>query len=82
MTKDKLYHANNLSSKSLQIISLNLRNEYKSYLSLIRNIDAANTHRLIATRQTAAYRKNINELAEDSILIDIDWKQKVLIGNN
>ena len=47
---------------------------------MIQNIESANTHRLIASRQLESYRKNINELTEDTILIDVDWKQKVLIG--
>ena len=35
---------------------------------------------MIASRQSESYKKNRAELSEDTILIDIDWKQKVLIG--
>ena len=38
------------------------------------------THRSIATRQSAAYQNNKSNLPSDTLLIEIDWKQKVIIG--
>jgi len=43
-------------------------------------IDSGNTHRLIASRQSKAYLSDKSELAHDTIMIEIEWKQKVLIG--
>lgn len=54
--------------------------ELKNYQLLINNIDAANTHRLIASRQSAAYKDNKQNLASDTLMIELDWKQKILIG--
>ena len=54
--------------------------ELSHYRTLVDNIDAGNTHRLIATRQSTAYQRDKIELAADAILIEIDWKQKVIIG--
>ncbi len=39
------------------------------------------THRSIAKRQRDAYNLQKNSLDNDTILIELDWKQKILIGN-
>ncbi len=44
----------------------------------IKDLD---THRLIAHRQAAAYKNNKLNLPENTLMIELDWKQKVLIGN-
>ena len=43
----------------------------------IRDLD---THRLIAQRQSAAYKYNKINLPDNTLMIELDWKQKVLIG--
>jgi len=36
---------------------------------------------LIAHRQAAAYKNIKLNLADNTLMIELDWKQKVLIGN-
>ncbi len=45
----------------------------------IRDLD---THRLIAQRQSAAYKNIKISLPDNSLMIELDWKQKVIIGIN
>ncbi len=39
------------------------------------------THRSIARRQRDAYNLQKKSLDNNTILIELDWKQKILIGN-
>ncbi len=56
------------------------RHTHMKFQSILIDIDACDTHRLIASRQTAAYKHDKSQLSTDTIMIDIDWKQKVVIG--
>ena len=47
----------------------------------MREIEALNTHKLIAQRQQAAYKKHKEVFSNDTLVIKLDWKQKVVIGN-
>jgi len=53
----------------------------KKYNEIMKSIDSGNTHRLIASRHSNSYMDNKKNLAKDTLLIEIDWKQKILIGN-
>jgi hypothetical protein len=46
-------------------------------LSDVKNL---NDHKSIADNQRNSYNFLKNNLPEDSILIELDWKQKLLIG--
>ena len=48
--------------------------------SLLNKIKDLNDHRTIATRQSRAYDHAKKNLTAGTIMIDLDWKQKVLIG--
>ena len=47
-------------------------------ISELKDIDI---HRNIAKRQRDSYNNDKNHLDLDTLLIEMDWKQKVLIGN-
>jgi len=47
----------------------------------VSDIDASETYRLIAKRQSAAYNRDKSNLKSDTILIELDWKQKIVVGN-
>ncbi len=51
--------------------------DLKSMLSDVKNL---NDHKSIADNQRNSYNFLKNNLPEDSILIELDWKQKLLIG--
>jgi len=57
------------------------RNEFSKYSSIAADIDATETHKEIAKRQSAAYNRDKSNLCSDTILIELDWKQKIVIGN-
>jgi len=58
-----------------------LSDELKKYLEIAKAIDSGNTHRLIASRQSKAYIDTKTSLASDTLMIEIDWKQKIIIGS-
>lgn len=60
-------------------LNINRNNNLKP---IIEEIEAINFHRVIANRQRAAYNEQKINLKNDSIVIELDWKQKVLIGNS
>ncbi len=47
---------------------------------LLTEIKDLNTHHMIARRQSAAYQSIKKNIPEDTLVIELDWKQKVLIG--
>ncbi len=55
--------------------------ELEKYIEIAKTMDSCNTHRLIASRQSKAYVDSKSNLAQDTLIIEIDWKQKILIGN-
>lgn len=68
-------------SSKIFICILNFSDESQKYNTLIENIQAGNTHRTIAERQSQSYKNCKENLAKDTLLIELDWKQKVIIGN-
>jgi hypothetical protein len=48
---------------------------------MLENVEQLDYHHSIAERQRESYKLMKNNLKKDQILIEIDWKQKILIGN-
>jgi len=46
----------------------------------VLEIKDLNTHLKIAKKQSASYQNNKMNIPEDTLIIELDWKQKVLIG--
>jgi hypothetical protein len=59
---------------------LNFSDEYIRAKNIINEISAINTHKEIAQRQQVAYKRDKETLSYDTLLIELDWKQKVIIG--
>jgi len=57
------------------------RNDFSKYAHIVSDIDAIETHKLIAKRQSNAYKRDKSTLSNDTLLIELDWKQKIVIGN-
>jgi len=57
------------------------RAEFLKCRRVVFQIKDLDTHRLIAHRQAASYKNNKLNLPENTLMIELDWKQKVLIGN-
>lgn len=49
-------------------------------MNLCSKIESIDFHYSIAKRQRDAYNLMKNDLEEDYLLIEMDWKQKILIG--
>lgn len=47
---------------------------------MILNIQDLDFHKSVANRQRDAYNSMKKNLENDYILIEIDWKQKIMIG--
>lgn len=47
---------------------------------MFREIENIDFHHSIAKRQRESYNQMRKNLEKDYILIEVDWKQKVLIG--
>ena len=47
---------------------------------MLVDIENLNDHKSIADNQRNSYNFFKNNLPEDTILIELDWKQKLLIG--
>ena len=78
---------NNDESVDLDILLRNFeqnRNTHKDAINKINNLKEVDYHKKIANHQRNAYntmRKDVN-LLKDNILIEIDFKQKILIGTS
>ena len=48
--------------------------------SVLNDIKYLNEHKSIADNQRTTYNYFKNNLPKDTILIELDWKQKLLIG--
>ncbi|CAF0988080.1 unnamed protein product [Brachionus calyciflorus] len=68
----------NLIAQYLSTLEEN--DEIQEIKTLINNINDLDFHKVIATRQRSAYNFMKSNLEDDYILIEIDWKQKILIG--
>ncbi|CAF0871784.1 unnamed protein product, partial [Brachionus calyciflorus] len=76
---------NEIDNSNFESILCNLSNlaeneELNEFRKLIKDIEYLDFHKSIAKRQREAYNLMKNTLAEDYILIEIDWKQKILLG--
>ncbi|CAF1115489.1 unnamed protein product, partial [Brachionus calyciflorus] len=54
--------------------------EFQSIRDTVQYINQLDFHKTVASRQREAYNQMKNNLESDYILIEIDWKQKILIG--
>ena len=48
--------------------------------TILNDIEILNQHKKIADNQRNLYNFSKKNLSEDSLLIELDWKQKLLIG--
>ena len=48
---------------------------------MFKSIEDIDFHLSIANRQRAKYNFDKKNLNDDEIMIDVDWKQKIIIGN-
>jgi hypothetical protein len=68
--------------KSLSQEERNNFNNYCLYISDLKKYEIVIYHRMIATSQTDSYRthKNSKQILKDHLLIEADYKQKIVIG--
>jgi hypothetical protein len=57
-------------------------NSYSNYLNQLKNYEIVIYHRMIADAQYEAYRshKSSKDILKDHLLIEMDYKQKIVIG--
>ncbi len=48
---------------------------------MLNKISIFDNHRKTADRQRAKYNFDKQNLKNDQLLIELDWKQKIIIGN-
>ncbi len=59
---------------------MNFNRNSKNLNTMFENISLLDEHKNIAMRQRKKYYSEIENLKPDCLLIEIDWKQKIVFG--